>query len=230
MKRSVLRLSIPLKQPFVTAAGVTNARELLLLRVEAADGTAGYGEAAPFEPYDGVPLERALAALTGGGGRRPPQARAAEEVARLDLLARQEERPLAEPAKDAIAVNMTLPAGPPGETAERARAGVGEGFASFKLKVGLPDDARAGGRGPRGGGPVAGAARRRQRRLERRRGRARHHGRSRSTTSSSSSSPAGACASWPRCASACRRRSRPTSRSPRCASCGARSSSRPATS
>ena len=141
MKRSVLRLSIPLKEPFVTAAGVTNARELLLLRVEAADGTAGYGEAAPFEPYDGVPLERALAALTGGGGRRPPQARAAEEVARLDLLARQEDRPLAEPAKDAIAVNMTLPAGPPGETAERARAGVGEGFASFKLKVGLPDDA-----------------------------------------------------------------------------------------
>ena len=141
MKRSVMRLSIPLKRPFVTAAGVTHARELLLLRVEATDGTVGHGEAAPFEPYDGVPLERALAALTGGGGRRPPQARAAEELARLDLLARQEERPLAEPAKDAIAVNMTLPAGPPAEAAERAREGVGEGFASFKLKVGLPDDA-----------------------------------------------------------------------------------------
>jgi o-succinylbenzoate synthase len=141
VKRSVLRLSIPLKQPFVTSTGVVSARELLLLRLEARDGTVGYGEAAPFEPYDGVPLERAAAALTGGGGRRPPQARAAEEIARLDLHARQEERPLAEPRRDALPVNMTLAGGPPEEVAERARAGMGEGYACFKLKVGLPDDA-----------------------------------------------------------------------------------------
>ena len=139
--RSVLRLSIPLKEPFVTSNGVVSARELLLLRLEASDGTVGYGEAAPFEPYDGVPLDQAAAALTGGGGRRPPQARAAEEIARLDLHARQEERPLAEPHKDALAVNMTLAAGPPEEVAERARAGLRDGYACFKLKVGLPDDA-----------------------------------------------------------------------------------------
>ncbi len=140
MKRSLYRLSIPLKDPFVTANGVVTARELLLLRLEAADGAVGFGEAAPFEPYDGVPLERAEAALTGGGGRRPPQARAAEEIARLDLQARQEGRPLAEPARDALPVNMTLPAGPPDEVAERARRGLRDGFACFKLKVGLPDD------------------------------------------------------------------------------------------
>ena len=141
VERSVLRLSIPLKEPFVTSAGVVSARELLLLRLEARDGAVGYGEAAPFEPYDGVPLERAAAALTGGGGRRPPQARAAEEIARLDLHARQEDRPLAEPRKDALAVNLTLAAGPPEEVAERARAGLRDGYACFKLKVGLPDDA-----------------------------------------------------------------------------------------
>ena len=141
IQREVLRLSLPLKEPFVTSAGVVSARELLLLRLEASDGTVGYGEAAPFEPYDGVPLERAAAALTGGGGRRPPQARAAEEIARLDLHARQEERPLAEPRKDALAVNMTLAAGPPEEVADRARAGLRDGYACFKLKVGLPDDA-----------------------------------------------------------------------------------------
>jgi o-succinylbenzoate synthase len=140
IKRSVLRLSIPLKEPFVTSNGVVSARELLLLCLEARDGTVGYGEAAPFEPYDGVPLERAAAALTGGGGRRPPQARAAEEIARLDLHARQEERPLAEPHKDALPVNMTLAGGPPEEVAERARAGLRAGYACFKLKVGLPDD------------------------------------------------------------------------------------------
>jgi len=141
VERSVLRLSIPLREPFVTSSGVVSARELLLLRLRARDGTVGYGEAAPFEPYDGVPLERAAAALTGGGGRRPPQARAAEEIARLDLHARQEERPLAEPRKDSLAVNMTLAAGPPQEVAERARAGLRDGYACFKLKVGLPDDA-----------------------------------------------------------------------------------------
>jgi o-succinylbenzoate synthase len=140
VERSVLRLSIPLKQPFVTSNGVVSARELLLLRLEARDGVVGYGEAAPFEPYDGVPLERAAAALTGGGGRRPPHARAAEEIARLDLHARQEERPLAEPHRDALPVNMTLAAGPPEEVAELARAGLAEGYACFKLKVGLPDD------------------------------------------------------------------------------------------
>ena len=118
VERSVLRLSIPLKDPFVTSTGVVSERELLLLRLEARDGVVGYGEAAPFEPYDGVPLERAAAALTGGGGRRPPQVRAAEEIARLDLHARQEDRPLA----------------------ERARAGMSEGYACFKLKVGLPED------------------------------------------------------------------------------------------
>ena len=140
IQRSVLRLSIPLKEPFVTSTGVVSARELLLLRLEARDGIVGYGEAAPLEPYDGVPLEQAAAALTGGGGRRPPHARAAEEIARLDLHARQEERPLAEPHKDALAVNMTLAAGPPEEVAERARAGLRDGYACFKLKVGLPDD------------------------------------------------------------------------------------------
>lgn len=140
MKRSLLRLSIPFREPFVTANGVVTARELVVLRLEASDGTVGWGEAAPFEPYDGVPLERAIAALSGGGGRRPPQARAAEEIARLDLEARQEQRPLAEPVRDALPVNMTLPAGPPAEVAERARAGVRAGYACFKVKVGLPED------------------------------------------------------------------------------------------
>ena len=88
MKRTLLRLSIPLRQPFVTANAVVTARELVVLRLESGDGVTGHGEAAPFEPYDGVPLERAVAALSGGAGRRPAQARAAEEIARLDLEAR----------------------------------------------------------------------------------------------------------------------------------------------
>jgi L-Ala-D/L-Glu epimerase len=140
VKRTLLRLSIPFREPFVTRTGVVSARELVVLRLEAGDGTVGWGEAAPFEPYDGVPLERAIAALSGGGGRRPPQARAAEEIARLDLEARQEGRPLAEAVREALPVNMTLPGGPPDEVAERAREGLRAGYACFKVKVGLPQD------------------------------------------------------------------------------------------
>ena len=64
MKRSLLRLSFPFREPYTTSAGVVTERQLLLLRIESADGHVGYGEAAPFEPYDGIPLERAIATLT----------------------------------------------------------------------------------------------------------------------------------------------------------------------
>ena len=89
-----------------------------------------------------MPLERAIAALSGGGGRRPPQARAAEEIARLDLEARQEERPLAEPvarraAREPDAARRARP-----RRWRRAPArGCGAGYACFKVKVGLPEDA-----------------------------------------------------------------------------------------
>jgi o-succinylbenzoate synthase len=141
VKRSLLRLSFPFREPYTTSAGVVTERELLLLRIESADGHVGYGEAAPFEPYDGIPLERAVATLTRRSrGRRPPQARAAVEMARLDLDARREDRPVGEPGADAIPVNRTLVAGPPEEAAARAAEGVREGYSCFKLKVGLPDD------------------------------------------------------------------------------------------
>jgi o-succinylbenzoate synthase len=144
VRRSLARLSIPFREPFVTAAGVVAARELLLLRLEDADGNVGYGEAAPFEPYDGVPIAAAAAALlsgSGSGNGSPPQARAAEEMARLDLEARRAGRPVGEPGADAIAVNRTLAGGPPEEVARRAAEGVRDGFACFKVKVGLADDA-----------------------------------------------------------------------------------------
>src|ERR1700712_3876639 len=70
----------------------------------------------------------------------PPQARAAEEMARLDLEAQRAGRAIGEPGADAIPVNRTLAGGPPAEVAERAAQGVREGYSCFKVKVGLPDD------------------------------------------------------------------------------------------
>jgi o-succinylbenzoate synthase len=101
----------------------------------------GYGEGAPLTPYDGVTMDEVLAALLDGSpGHGPPQARTAEEMARLDLEARREGRPIGEPGADAIPVNRTLAAGPPAEVAARAAEGVREGYSCFKVKVGLPDD------------------------------------------------------------------------------------------
>lgn len=140
MRRSVARLSIPFREPFVTAGGVVTARELALLRVEDGEGNVGFGEAAPFEPYDGVSLDAVIGAIKGGEDGLLPQARAAVEMARLDLEARRAGRPVGEPGAIAIAVNRTLPAGPPAEVARQAADGVRDGFACFKVKVGLPDD------------------------------------------------------------------------------------------
>src|SRR2546429_1171166 len=99
--------------------------------------------AAPFEPYDGVSLDAVAEALANGAGGPPslPQARAAEEMALLDLEARRAGRPIGEPGAEAIAVNRTLGGGPPEETARRAAEGLREGFSCFKVKVGMPDDA-----------------------------------------------------------------------------------------
>jgi o-succinylbenzoate synthase len=114
-------------------------RELLLLRIHDRD-VVGCGEAAPLQGYDGVPMEQVVAALTSRRGVRPPQARCAEELARLDAEARRDGRPLAEPGAEAIPVNWTIAAGPPEEAAARAEEGLREGYSTFKLKVGLPDD------------------------------------------------------------------------------------------
>jgi L-Ala-D/L-Glu epimerase len=141
VRRRLARLSIPLREPFATAGGVVAERELVLLRVEDDDGAVGYGEAAPLESYDGVTLDEVVAALRNGSDHAPPQARAAEEMAMLDLEASRAGRAIGEPGAEAIAVNRTLAGGPPAEVADRAAEGVREGYSCFKVKVGLPDDA-----------------------------------------------------------------------------------------
>ena len=142
MRRSLLRLSLPLREPFVTAGGVVQSRELAVIRLEDDEGNLGFGEAAPLEPYDGVTVDDVWEALRGGPPPRdaPPQARAAWELAELDLQSRRRGRPLGELGAEAIPVNKTLAAGPPEETAVAAREGVRAGYSCFKVKVGLPDD------------------------------------------------------------------------------------------
>jgi len=142
MRRTISRLRLPFREPFVTASGVFAARDLLLLRLEDDDGVFGYGEAAPFEPYDGVSIDATIDALLGSVDvdQVPPQASAAEEMAALDLEARRLGQTIGEPGADAIAVNCTLAGASPEEVAARASDALRAGYACFKLKVGLPND------------------------------------------------------------------------------------------
>ena len=142
MRRTLRRLSLPLREPFATASGVVAAREIVLLCLEDDEGARGYGEGAPLEHYDGVSVEQVAAALKGDHAdpQPPPQARAAEELARLDLEACRAGRPVGEPGAEVIPVNRTLAAGPPEEVAMHAAEAARAGYQCFKVKVGLPDD------------------------------------------------------------------------------------------
>lgn len=50
---SVERLDIPLFAPFGISGGAQEVARNLLVTVELADGTRGYGEAAPFPAFNG---------------------------------------------------------------------------------------------------------------------------------------------------------------------------------
>lgn len=136
-------------------------REGWLLRLEARDGTEGWGEAAPLpgrtEDHDaaGRALEAAGGAL-GDGPAPPDRLRAALPdgtpaaahalgLALEDLEARQSGEALATrwarqhgdgPPLGRVEVNATLPMESPEETASRARAAVDRGFRCLKIKIG----------------------------------------------------------------------------------------------
>jgi len=157
----VLRLQAPVRAAWGTLA----ERALLLVRLRAPDGTEGRGEAAPLEPYDGVPLAAVRAALDAYAavlaplGERPaeellaacraerdlPQALAAIDLALWDLAGRRAGRPVAQlisiEAARSIPVNATIAAEDRAGAAAQAAAAARAGFDTVKVKVGVGDDA-----------------------------------------------------------------------------------------
>jgi L-alanine-DL-glutamate epimerase-like enolase superfamily enzyme len=148
-----------------TSYGAVALREILELEIEGDDGVPGRGEAAPLEPYDGVPTSRARTALEAyrpiledgdalGGGELLdacraaddlPQALAAVDMALWDRAGRRDGRPvaqlLAESVLDEVLVNATIGAEDRAGAAATAGAARRAGFRCVKLKVGIGDDA-----------------------------------------------------------------------------------------
>ena len=144
------KVRIPLRRPFATATGMWVEREAWIVRLIAADGRVGLGEAV-LEPADGetaaIVLDQLVrdlllgspAALPTGDelalhGRPGRALRAALDGALFDL----ERTPAAvlRPDGPGILVNATIPSIGPAAAAEAARQAVAAGFATLKLKAG----------------------------------------------------------------------------------------------
>ncbi len=142
----VIALALPFREPYVTARGSLEAREMALLRLRDDDGVIGLGEAVPLALRGGAGLERVVEELTASGGQAAPgmsaPARAAIEMAQLDLRARREGKPawelLGAGANAPVPCNATLTAGEPAAVAAQAESWAARGFDTFKLKVGMP--------------------------------------------------------------------------------------------
>ena len=152
-----------LRAPLRTAWGELREREVLHVRLDHPDGLWGEGEAAPLEPYDGVSLAAARAALDAyarvlatadpstdllaacAAERDLPQALAAIDLALWDHASRRTGTALArliDPrATDAVPVNETIGAEDRAGAAAAAAAAAAAGFGCVKVKVGIGDDA-----------------------------------------------------------------------------------------
>jgi L-alanine-DL-glutamate epimerase-like enolase superfamily enzyme len=162
----VVPVRLRLRTPLRTAWGVLAERELLRVRLVWEDGDEGAGEAAPLEPYDGVPLGAVTAALdayaavlrdaapdaeprellAACAAERPlPQALAAIDLALWDRAGHRTGRPvahlLAAGAAPEVTVNATLGAEDRAGAAGQAAQAAAAGFPCVKVKVGVGDDA-----------------------------------------------------------------------------------------
>lgn len=162
----VIPYSLPFREPYVTARGELRERELILVRVHA-DGLAGLGETTALSLRGGRPLSeiaRELEQICGSVLRElpfdpgrvwsgiarcrsrgaSPEALAAIDIALHDLAGKAAGTPVwrllgAAEAKP-VRCNATLPAANPSMFRALVERWAGEGFRTFKLKVGVPGD------------------------------------------------------------------------------------------
>jgi len=152
----VIPYSLPFREPYVTARGRLDGREMALLRLRSEDGLIGLGEAVPLSLRGGIGLDRVVeeleglrdwaeldeAALRSSAAHLSPPAQCAALTALVDLRGRRSAAEgLSRPAAaQPIECNATLVAGEPAAVASDAEDWAAEGFRSFKLKLGAGDD------------------------------------------------------------------------------------------
>ena len=152
----VIPYALPFKDPYITARGRLEQREMVLLRVRSDDGLVGLGEAVPLSLRGGATMVQVVAQLEGLSKRDEVDeetlggdavalsapARGAALTALLDLRGRRAagETVLARATPEPVECNATLVAGEPVAVAADAERWASEGFSTFKLKLGVGDD------------------------------------------------------------------------------------------
>jgi L-alanine-DL-glutamate epimerase-like enolase superfamily enzyme len=138
----VLPYALPFEEPYVTARGVLQRREMVLLRVRDEDGVVGLGEAVPLSLRGGVGLTEVVRELEGLAEGHATEgfsapARCAVETALVDLRGRRVKGSAAKTGStEAVPCNATLVAGAPEQVAAQALRWADDGFTTFKLKLG----------------------------------------------------------------------------------------------
>jgi o-succinylbenzoate synthase len=152
----VIPYALLFREPYVTARGRLDRREMALLRLYSEDGLTGLGEAVPLSMRGGVGLAQVVEELEGlrswaeldeatlrsSATHLSPPAQCAALTALLDLRGRRSAAEgLSRPAAaQPIECNATLVAGEPAAVAADAEDWAADGFRSFKLKLGTGDD------------------------------------------------------------------------------------------
>lgn len=160
---SVEPLDIPLFAPFGISGGAQDVARSLLVTVELADGTLGYGEAAPFPAFNGetqasarAAVEATRPAIEGSDVREwrtiaaymrdriatAGSARCAIETAVLDALTKRASVPLYVffgGASSALETDMTITTGSVEQASTAALEILGRGISAIKVKIGSGD-------------------------------------------------------------------------------------------
>lgn len=156
----VRALDVPLIEPFAIATGAQAVANNILVELHLADGTRGYGEAAPFPAVTGETQASSLAALAAlrprllnrdvrqwralaldlkAAAPGAAAARCAIEAAMLDALTKQAQLPLWAffgGAQTELETDMTITAGTVEHAAQSARAIATRGINTIKIKIG----------------------------------------------------------------------------------------------
>ena len=152
----VIPYALPFHEPYVTARGRLDRREMVLLCLRSDDGLTGLGEAVPLSLRGGATLPQVVAelkglskwesldeeTLRGGAAHLSSPARCAALTALMDLRGRRAsaQAPSSPTAPEPVPCNATLVAGEPAAVAEDAQRWAAAGFTCFKLKLGAGDD------------------------------------------------------------------------------------------
>ncbi|HEY8083195.1 MAG TPA: mandelate racemase/muconate lactonizing enzyme family protein [Solirubrobacterales bacterium] len=153
----VVPYALPFREPYVTARGRLEQREMVLLRLRDDEGLMGIGEAVPLSLRGGTALVgvveelKALeardsleeATLRSTAVTLSPPARCAALTALLDLRGRRasaEHGNTPPGPPQPVRCNATLVADEPSAVAADALRWAEDGFSTFKLKLGVGDD------------------------------------------------------------------------------------------